>query len=143
MEITYQEILNYSNIINEVINAEIPSYAGSCRIEEVYEKIKSEFKTFFGRKDELYKEYFIIEERTGIVQKFKDESKIEEFNYKLNELMLMTREIDINDYKIKRSYLKDIKLLLKNEKGVIIDKIFMPPMYRIIMKKFIENDIKE
>ncbi len=143
MEITNQEFLNIWNIINELVNAEIPSYAGSCRIEEVFELMKFTMKTFFEFRDNLYKEYFTIDEKTGIVQKIKDESKLDEFNSKLNDLMLMTRDIDTNDYKIKLSYLKDIKLLLKNKKGAIIDKIFMPPMYRIVMKKFIENDIKE
>jgi hypothetical protein len=142
MEIKDQELFNIWEVLNETVNADIPSFVGSCRIAEVYENLKAELGQFFKFRESLYKEYFNLDAK-GLVLGIKDATKLDEFNTKLNELMLRTRTIDINNYKIKLSYLKDIKLLLKNEKGAVADKISMPPMYRIVLKPFIENDIKE
>jgi phage anti-repressor protein len=142
MKITDQTFLNIWEILNQLISADVPSYVGSCRIAEVYVNSKKELEQFFKFRENLYKEYFDIDDK-GIVQNIKNISKAEEFNTKLNELLSRERELNDSDFKIKLSYLKDIKLLIKNEKGIITDKISMPPMYHVVLKPFIENDITE
>jgi hypothetical protein len=142
MNIKDQELLNIWEILNQLVSADVPSFVGSCRLAEVYENLKNELSQFFKFRETLYKEYFEFNDK-GVSTQIKDVSKIEEFNSKLNELILRERELDIKNYSIKRSYLKDIKILIKNEKNAIVDKISMPPMYYVVLKPFIENDIKE
>lgn len=114
--------------------ANVPDFKASYAIARSYEKLSNALQPIFEEKNKIIKKYFELDE-TGKIKSLLGGMEKDEFNKEMKEFV--DTQIEIEIYLIKLSSMKDITI------ANIEQQISLPPIYLIILKEWIEDDMEE